>query len=178
MATTGTERSLGESDIHDVLRNDRRRLALDCLQGVDSCSMSLRELSEAVASLETGEEPAPRDKRQSVYVSLHQTHLPKLDDLGIVDYDSTSKAVRLTERMAEVEVYMQVVPQYGLSWGEYYLALAMLGLLATVGVLVGVPGLSSLGAGLVSTAFFLAFGASAVYHVRSQQEGLPFGRLL
>jgi hypothetical protein len=178
MATTGGKGSLEESEIHDVLRNDRRRLTLDCLREAEPGEMSVRQLSEDVATLETGEDPAPRNKRQSVYVSLHQTHLPKLDDLGIVDYDSESKAVRLTDRIEEIEVYMEIVPQYGLSWGEYYLALATLGLLTTVGVLVGVPGVSSFGAGLVSAVFFLLFAASATYHVYSQQEGLPFSRLL
>ena len=96
--------------------------------------MNVRELSEEVAARETGEDPPPRDKRQSVYVSLHQTHLPKLDDLGIVDYDNDSKEVALRDRVREIEVYMEVVPQYGLSWGEFYFGLGLLGLVTTVAV--------------------------------------------
>jgi hypothetical protein len=115
MASTGVERPLEEGEIHDVLRNERRRLALDRLRESDSRSMSLGRLSEAVASLETGEAPAPGAKRQSVYVSLHQTHLPKLEDLGVVDYDAETKQVRLTDRMAEVELYMGSLPRDGPS---------------------------------------------------------------
>jgi hypothetical protein len=64
--------------------------------------MRVRDLSEAVATLETAEDPPPRNKRQSVYVSLHQTHLPKLHELGIVTYDADSKAVTLSESAHEV----------------------------------------------------------------------------
>ncbi len=169
--------SLDESDIHDVLRNNRRRLTIERLRQAGS-AVSVRQLSEEVATLETGEDPAPRNKRQSVYVSLHQTHLPKLDDLGVVEYDAESKEVSLTDRVEEIEVYMEVVPRYGLSWGEYYLALAMLGLLTTVSVAIGVPGVSVLQPTIVAAVFFVAFAVSATYHVYSQQDGLPFSRLL
>ena len=173
----GEQGSLDESDIHDVLRNDRRRLTIERLREAEG-SVSVRELSEAVATRETGEDPAPRNKRQSVYVSLHQTHLPKLDGLGIVEYDADAKTVRLTDRIEEVEVYMEVVPRHGLSWGEYYLALAVLGLLTTAGVAVDVPGVSVMRPGVVAAVFFFAVAVSATYHVYSQQDGPPFGRLL
>lgn len=172
------EGTLEAKEIHDVLRNDRRRLAIGVLQEAEGGSMSVRNLSEAVATKETGEDPPPRNKRQSVYVSLHQTHLPKLDKLEIVEYDGDAKVVTLRERVHEVEVYMEVVPKYGLSWGEYYLSLAVLGLLTTVASAFGVPLLAVVGPAAVAAAFFVLFVVSAVYHVRTQQGGWPFSRLL
>lgn len=179
---------LKEGDIHDILRNDRRRLAITRLQEAEGNSLSVRELSEQVAALETGEEPPPRNKRQSVYVSLHQTHLPKLDGHGIVEYDSDSKVVRLRDRVREVEVYMEVVPRYGLSWGEFYFGLGLLGMLVTLAVLLGVPGLAAVGAAvaparplaatvtIVACVFFSLVMISAAYHVYSQQDRLLFQR--
>lgn len=179
---------LQEGEIHDILRNDRRRLAITCLQDAEQNSLSVRELSEQVAALETGEEPPPRNKRQSVYVSLHQTHLPKLDSHGIVNYDSDSKLVSLGERVREVEVYMEVVPRYGLSWGEFYFGLGLLGMLVTLAVLLGVPGLAAVGAAvapmrplaatvtIVACLFFALMMVSAAYHVYSQQDRLLFQR--
>ena len=140
--------------------------------------MSVRALSEAVATLETGEDPPPRNKRQSVYVSLHQTHLPKLDDLGIVVYDSESKEVSLQGKMREVEIYMDVVPKYGLSWGEYYFALGLLGMLTSLAVLLGVPGVAALGITAVASGFFVVLMLSATYQVYDQQDRLVFSRLL
>jgi hypothetical protein len=171
------ETELDAAEIHDVLRNDRRRLSLDCLREAEGGVMSVRELSERVATLETGEDPPPRNKRQSVYVSLHQTHLPKLDDLGIVVYDSDSKEVSLQGKMREVEVYMDVVPKYGLSWGEYYFALGLLGMLTSLAVLLGVPGVAALGITVVASGFFVVLMLSATYQVYDQQDRLVFSRL-
>ncbi|WP_336135619.1 DUF7344 domain-containing protein [Natronomonas amylolytica] len=171
-----TNGALGEGEIHDVLRNDRRRLAIKALRDRDGRA-SVRDLSEEVAARETGEDPPPRNKRQSVYVSLHQTHLPKLDELGILDYDGEDKTVTLADRIEEVEVYMEVVPQYGLSWGEVYFSLGLLGLLTTVAALVGVPGISTLSLGYLVLAYFTLQIAASAYHVYSQQDRVIFQRL-
>ena len=170
------ESGLEESQIHDVLRNDRRRLAIEALQR-DGGSVSVRELSETVAAEETGTDPPPRDKRQSVYVSLHQTHLPKLDRLGIVDYDANAKRVELRDRIAEVEVYMEVVPRYALSWGEFYFGLGALGVVTTIAVVIGVPILGSLDIAVVSIAFFSGLMLASAYHVYTQQERIIFQRI-
>ncbi len=167
---------LDEREIHDVLRNDRRRLALEALRERDGRA-TVRELSERIATQETGEDPPPRDKRQSVYVSLHQTHLPKLDELSIVEYNPDEKDVTLTERIQEVEVYMEVVPEYGLSWGEFYFGLALLGLLTAVAALVGVPGVSSIGLTYVVVGYFGIQMVAAAVHVYSQQDRVVFQRL-
>jgi len=172
------EEGLEKAEIHDILSNDRRRLAINCLQEADDERLPLRELSEQVAALETGEEPPPRNKRQSAYVSLHQTHLPKLDRLNVVDYDAESKEVALTDRIQEVEVYMEVVPRYGLSWGEFYFGLGFLGMLTTLAVLLGVPGVSAITPTLVASGFFTLVMLSATYHVYTQQDRILFQRFL
>jgi hypothetical protein len=167
---------LDEREIHDVLRNDRRRLALEALRERGG-QATVRELSEQIASQETGEAPPPRDTRQSVYVSLHQTHLPKLDTLSIVEYKPDEKDVTLTERIQAVEVYMEVVPEYGLSWGEFYFGLALLGLLTAVAAVLDVPGVSRIGLTLVVIGFFGIQLVAAAYHVYSQQDRVIFQRL-
>jgi len=52
------DRTLDEGDIRDVLRNDRRRIAIEHLRKRDGRAVSLGALSERVASRETGEGPA------------------------------------------------------------------------------------------------------------------------
>jgi hypothetical protein len=163
--------SLDAGQIHDILRNDRRRLAIGCLREFGG-SMSVRDLSEEVATRETGEAPAPRDKRRSVYVSLHQTHLPKLDDLGIVDYDTETKEVSLRDRAAEITTYMEVVPRYGITWAEYYLVLGVLGFGTVLAASLGTPLLGALGAPAVAAVYLLLLTGSAGYHVYSQDRRL------
>lgn len=97
--------SLTEGEIHDILRNDRRRAVIEFLFEHDR-QATIRELSEHIAALESGEDPPPRNIRQSVYVSLHQTHLPKLQGLSVVDYDTDSKDVELRDQAEFVATHM------------------------------------------------------------------------
>jgi len=90
MSVFRTETHLNEKQIHNVLRNDRRRQVLKQLQQSVG-QLSVRELSEAIAEAETGKSPPPRNIRDSVYNALNQTHLPKLDSLGIIKYNSRKK---------------------------------------------------------------------------------------
>jgi hypothetical protein len=140
------ERSPGDLEaveIHDVLSNERRQMVIDRLRESEG-SISARDLSEYIAERETGESPPPRNIRQSAYVSLHQTHLPKLDELGIVEYDQSEKTVELDEAASrEVGVYMETVPKYGISWSEYYLGVSVLGLLLVAAARLDVPLIAS-----------------------------------
>lgn len=167
--TAGSE--LAATDIHDVLSNERRQLILEFLREAGG-RLSARELSERIAEVETGESPPPRNIRQSAYVSLHQTHLPKLDELGIVDYDQSSKEVRLNDRAKQVSVYMETVPKYGLSYAEYYLAVSAIGLLLVIAAEVGVPVVSSVGTTTLAGAVFLLVMASATYQTIQQGSSL------
>lgn len=163
--------ALDRTEIHDILRNSRRRRVLNSLYHDDG-SMSLRDLSEVIAAEETGEDPAPRNVRQSVYVSLHQTHLPKLDDHDVVDYDTDSKTVTLADGIDDVRVYMEVVPQDDISWAEYYLGLSVLGLALTGAHTVGVPALSTVDVRIWLSGVLLLFAASAAYQLARQRPSL------
>ena len=80
--------ALPESTIYEILSNGRRRETIQHLTERSSVeTIGLHELSEAVATAESGVSPPPRALRESVYGSLHQTHLPKLEELGVVTYD-------------------------------------------------------------------------------------------
>lgn len=126
--------TLDEGDVHDVLRNARRRELISYLSRHDRFA-TIQELAEHIAAFETGEEPPPRNVRQSVYVSLHQTHLPKLEALGVVEYDTDSKDVRLRDRAERIEEYME--PNRGDDVRpELYVGLGALGALLSVAATV------------------------------------------
>jgi hypothetical protein len=173
----GTSESLDEGTIHDVLRNDRRRRVLESLRDGDGVA-DVSDLAERIAATESGSDPPPSNKRQSVYVSLHQTHLPKLDELAVVTYDPDDRTVELLDRAEELEVYTEVVPEYGLSWGEFYFGWGLLGLLTLSGIEVGVPMLSGLTPAAVAVACSGGLVIASAYHVYSQQDRVVFQRLL
>ena len=175
MGATTAQPDLEAVEIHEVLSNERRQLILEFLRDGGGI-LTARELSERIAEVETGESPPPRNIRQSAYVSLHQTHLPKLDELDIVEYDQSAKTVELNERAEQVSVYMETVPKYGLAWSEYYLAVSTLGLLFIIAGEVGVPVLASIGSLALASATFVLIIGSAVYQTYAQQSSV-FHRL-
>ncbi len=164
-----TEQELDESQIHNVLRNDRRRAAIQYLRDTGG-SLTVDDLAEHIATLETGESPAPRNVRKSVYVSLHQTHLPKLDDLGIVEYDQRSKELSLKDRVREVEVYMEIVPNHDVSWATFYLGLGLLESVVLLAAKFGLFSIEMLDFEFWVWFFVTFFLVSSLYHVYRGQE--------
>jgi len=81
---------LPETERHRLLANDRRRHLLDILEGVDA-TVRVRRLAERI-----GEREAAVDERvdvESVLLTLHHVHLPKLADADVVAYDPEDRTV-------------------------------------------------------------------------------------
>lgn len=163
-----TDTALSEADIHDILRNDRRRNVIKRLQE-HGREISLRELSVHIAEIEAGESPPPSDVRNSVYVSLHQTHLPKLDKEGIVEYDNDQKTIVLQESARQVSLYMEVITQYGITWATYYRALGVLALFSVVLVSTDLPLVSVIDPPLCAAFFMLVIVVSTLYQLWSHR---------
>lgn len=154
-----TRSTLPASKIHFVLSNTRRQLALEYLAKRDGVA-TLRDLSEEVAAAETGQSPPPRNVRETVYVSLHQTHLPTLHDLGLIEYDRDRKVITWLAASRDVQYYMEVVTKYGITWDEFYRYLGVIGLLVVIASLASVPGVDLLDPLLWASGFLLAFALS------------------
>lgn len=97
---------LTESEIHHVLSNKRRQFALIYLFE-NGGRAELGQLSEFIAEQETDESPPPRKKRNSVYSSLHQNHLPRLDSLDVLEYDESRKVIELGQNAADIRPHLQ-----------------------------------------------------------------------
>lgn len=159
---------VAESEVHDLLRNDRRRQVIKQLQRTVG-STTLREIAESIAEKETGESPPPKNIRQSVYNSLHQTHLPKLDDLGVINYDSDRKTIRLNETARTVDIYMEVVTPFGITWSEFYRLLGTVSLFVVLASILELPVISMIDPLLWTTLFLGAYTVSMAYQVWSQR---------
>jgi DNA-binding transcriptional ArsR family regulator len=153
------ERQLRPNDVHNVLRNERRAEALRELRDGPGES-TLRELSEIIAAVETGESPPPRGARDSVYASLHQTHLPMLERLGIVEYQKQGKVVRLATRAGDLNPYLNVTTAKGRSWQLQYIVLGVSGILVTAFAAEELPLFGALPASAWAVAFLLGFGVA------------------
>lgn len=88
---------LEQDIVFDLLQNSRRRALLRYLEEREEAE--LVEIAEHVAAEENDVElsETTEDSRRSVYISLYQTHVPKLADHGIIEYDEDEKLVSLRD---------------------------------------------------------------------------------
>ena len=97
----GGETDSAKDTIFMILRSSRRRLLLHYLEQSGG-TRTRGELARYVAAAEEDVEMSQvtTTDRKRVYVSLHQTHLPTMDDVGIIDYDKDRGTVELREENA------------------------------------------------------------------------------
>ena len=82
-----------DATIFDILGNERRRVCLHCLAEHET-ALSVSALGQQVAKGVADAETDSDELYDSVYISLCQTHLPKLDAIGLVEYEQDRKGVR------------------------------------------------------------------------------------
>jgi len=83
---------LNDATVFDILGNERRRACLHCLAEHET-ELSVSALGRQVARVVADAETDSDELYDSVYISLCQTHLPKLDAVGLVKYDQDRKRV-------------------------------------------------------------------------------------
>lgn len=144
-----------DEEMFDALCSARRLYALRYLREAGG-EAPLGSLVDAVAAMEYGKPPEEldHDERRRIYVSLYQTHLPKLGERGLVRWDDEDRITLL------VDNYLPVDRRDG-RWERYYLLLsvgwtAMVLLIAGgVGPFAAVDALL-VGAGVVGSTFVLS----------------------
>lgn len=159
------EGSLSTETIFETLSNRRRRYTLHYLKRIGE-PVSIRDLSEQLAAWENGVErnQVEPKERKRLYTALHQTHLPKMDRLGVVEYDSDRGVVALTEAIDQFDIYFDLVAADDIPWSQFYLALGgVTTALVTIAAL-GVQPFTAVGGFVYAVAVSLLFTAVAGYH--------------
>ena len=161
---------LTASAVFDLLKNERRRCVIHFL--LEQPETTVRELSRHVAAWENDIElsEVSATQRKRVYTGLHQTHLPRLDEHGVLEYGPNRGDVRATERLQVFAPYFERSNQDGRDWPRYYLGLGAgitgyaLAALASVPVIGAIPpAIAALvGGGLLLTV--------AVFHMGDTDE--------
>jgi hypothetical protein len=158
---------LDRDAIFDVLSNARRRYAIEYLKGHEpGDEIELSDLVDYIAACENDVSIAEIDykQRKRVYSSLRQTHLPKLNECNLIEYDRDRGTIALSDAVSEVQMHMEYVPENDIPWCYHYLGLA-----AILGVVVALVGLGVYPFAELSTVAFggivtVVFGVSAVVH--------------
>ena len=156
-----------------MLSNARRRYVLHYLKQRNGAGpVSLRELVDQVAAWEfnTTIDQLESSDRKSVYTSLKQTHLPRLDEFGIINYNESRGHVELTEQADEVQLYLEYVPADDITWSQYYLGLSGLCAFLVAAVWLDVPLLGALSWAMLAIAFVGMFIVSSFIHMYMLQR--------
>lgn len=161
--SSGAHEPLSEDLIFDVLKNRRRRYTLHYLKQKNG-PVELSELAEQVAAWENDKEVSglTANERKSVYTSLYQTHLPKLADAGIVDYNRNRGIIELSENAAQLEGYL--TPKDEFPWIKYYLGLTIISAVLVLADWIGVFPFSAIPDELWGAIIVAAFAFSALAH--------------
>ncbi len=103
-----------------ILGNDRRMLTVEFLRK-NRGSGELRDLVEFIAEREG---KTDRKHRKSIYVSLVQTHIPKLEREGVIEFKGGT--LTLLKVPSDVSVYMEVVRKRDVSWSTFYMVVSLM----------------------------------------------------
>jgi hypothetical protein len=157
--------SLTQDTVYDLLSNARRRFVISFLRGRDE-PIELSELSKRVAAWEneTDVDDLTDQQVKRVYVSLYQTHIPKLADSGLVDYDKDTGEVSLTSNIEELDTYLPEGDQRQIPWQFVYAAVAVAGLAAYVAMAIFPAAFDAISMTAVNVVIIAAFGVVAAVH--------------
>ena len=81
---------LSARERHQLLASAKRRHALAVLAET-STEVELEELAERIVERTDG--TSPNDDTARVAVALHHVHLPKMDEVGILDYHPSTRRI-------------------------------------------------------------------------------------
>ena len=160
-----TEGEVSDADVFEILSNRRRRFALHAIKRREE-PIELSELSEQIAAWEIGAEPDDirYEDRRGVYMTLKTTHIPMMDERGVVEFEQQTKTVRSTDLLSKLDVYVEALRKDEIPWSSYYIGLAATCLSVVIAVAADVPGaaaLDPLDGGVITV---VAFGVSSLVH--------------
>jgi hypothetical protein len=170
MSQSDTE-PLTQDAVYDLLSNARRRFVLSYLRDRDE-PIELGELSKKVAAWEneTDVEELTAQQTKRVYVSLYQTHIPKLHDHGLVEYDQDSGEVELTSNVDALDTYLPERDDDRVPWQLVYASVATAGLLVYAAVALFPAAFAWVSMTLLNVAVIGAFAAVTIAHYWSRAK--------
>ncbi|USZ71719.1 DUF7344 domain-containing protein [Natronosalvus halobius] len=161
-----TDETLSKDVIFELLKNRRRREVLAYLLDAEE-TVTLGELAEQIAAWEndTDVNALSSDQRKRVYVALYQTHLPKMDDAGIVDYDQDRGLITLADNADLLVMYLDTDTHRRERWDRWYAAMSVVGAVVLSAGLLGVPGISAIPLSALAGVIVAAFLTVSFVHV-------------
>ena len=140
-AETEADAPLPLDQVFGILKNQRRRRVLRMLQQADG-KVSLSDLAEQIAAWENDKEikQITSSERKRVYVGLYQCHLPKMDGMGVIEFNKPRGTVELGDNMEIMYKYLETAESGNEpDWHRYSTALSVGGAVALAVAMVVRP---------------------------------------
>ena len=145
---------LSKDKIFHLLQTPRRRHVLRYLKDHEG-TIEMRDIAEQVAAWENDitVQELTSDQRQRVYIPLYQSHLPKLDEEGIIEYNQSRGTVTRTEIANQLDRYLSTDDESDnvdddtddeIQWEAYYLGVSVFSTILLAGSVLGAPVLATL----------------------------------
>jgi len=164
--------------VFEILKNKRRRTVLRYLKGRDG-PVALGDLAEEVAAVENDTPVAQvtSRERKCAYVGLYQCHLPKMDDMNIVEFNQDRGRIETGPNAERVEQYLDWGETDERPWPLYYGAASGAGVaLVGVAALAAGPALAVAASLLSLLSVAAVAGAHALRDDDADEPTLPTGR--
>ncbi|WP_232702435.1 DUF7344 domain-containing protein [Halobacterium wangiae] len=93
----------------DVLSHARRRFVVACLAEYET-PLTLPDVADELAVWEYDARitEVPADAVAAIHADLYHTHVPKMADAGVVDYNPERELVALAEPSRELATYVEL----------------------------------------------------------------------
>ncbi|MFC5135706.1 MULTISPECIES: DUF7344 domain-containing protein [Haloferacaceae] len=160
-----------DDELYEVLANQRRRFAVHLLKREEQ-RMEIGEMAEQIAAWENDVEPVEitGNERKRVYTALQQSHLPKMDRAGVVEFNKDRGVVEPTVALENIDLYMDVVEGKEIPWSLYYVGLSGVALALVGAVWMGAWPFLLLPDLAWTLAVVIAFAFSSIAHLYYTRE--------
>jgi len=165
-STVTNSHEISQDVLLEMLSNKRRRFAIHCLKQQGQSELTVSELAEQVASWEYDKEItqlSPKERKR-VRSALRQFHLPKMDENGLIMYDTAHGTVSLTDATANANFYVDSLTGRDIPWGVYYLGFSAVSVVCLIGLWVELYPLTLFSPLVYGVFFVTALTVSSIGH--------------
>jgi len=172
--TDSATTAITTDDLFKTLSNRRRRYVLHYLkQHAGTGAVPIRTLSEHIAGWENGVDVATVNSKQRkrIYTALHQTHLPQMNRLGIIEYDANRGTVTMADSLERFDIYFELTRADDLPWSRVYLGVGGVASALMIGVWLSVWPFTAVSPVVYASLFAVLFVALGGYHTLQDRQG-------
>lgn len=164
---------LSEDDLFDMLSNRRRRDVIDLLEGRTQ-ALELGTMATRIAARENEieETAVSREERKRVYTALQQSHLPKMDAAGLIEFDKQKAVINPMPPLDAAGGYLTETRKTEPPWSGYYLGLTAVSVAVVVAVWGNLWPFVLLSPLAWTVAIVTGFGCAAVVHWHQSEENV------